>query len=51
MRKFISVPLREPTGTVSLEPGFSLPKKDLQVIAFLQDPKTMAIVSAANSHL
>jgi hypothetical protein len=51
VRKFVTLPLDEPTGTVGLESEFSSPKRDLQVIAFLQDPHTMAIFGATGIHL
>jgi hypothetical protein len=51
VREFVTLPLDEPTGGVSLESEFSPSKKDLQVIAFLQDRRTMAIFGAAGIHL
>ncbi len=51
VRKFLTLPLAEPTGSVSLEPEFLSPKRDLQVIAFLQNPRTMAIFGATGIHL
>jgi hypothetical protein len=51
VRKFVALPLDELTGSASLESKFSSPKRDLQVIAFLQDRYTMAIFGAAAIHL
>jgi len=51
VRKFFTQPLHEPTGSVNLNSEFSPSKRDLQVIAFLQDRRTMAIFGAASIHL
>jgi hypothetical protein len=51
VRKFVTLPLDKPTGNVELESEFSSSKRDLQVIAFLQDRRTMAIFGATSVHL
>jgi hypothetical protein len=51
VRKFVMLSLDALTGSLGLESEFSSPKRDLQVIAFLQDPKTMAIFGATGIHL
>lgn len=51
VRTFVSLPLHTSTGTFNLETGFSSPRKDRQVIAFLQDPRTMVILGATGLHL
>jgi hypothetical protein len=51
VRKFVMVSLGGPTGSVNLEPEYSSPKRDLQVIAFLQDRRTLAIFGATGIHL
>jgi hypothetical protein len=51
VRKFVTIPLVELTGSVGLEAEFSSPNRDLQVIAFLQDRRTLAIFGATGSHL
>jgi hypothetical protein len=51
VRKFVTLPLDQPTGSMSLESEFSSPKRDLQAIAFLQDHRTLAIFGATGIHL
>ena len=51
VRQFVTLPLDAATGSVGLESEFSSPKRDLQVIAFVQDRRTMAILGAAAIHL
>jgi len=51
VRKFVTLPADGPTGTVNLESEFSSTKRDLRVIAFLQDRRTMTIFGATGIHL
>jgi len=51
VRKFVTLPLHVLTGSVNLDSEFSPSKGDLQVIAFVQDSRTMAIFGAAAIHL
>ncbi len=51
VRKFVTLPLDKPTGSVRLEAEFSSSKRDLQVIAFLQDRHTLTIFGATGIHL
>lgn len=51
VREFVTLPLGGLTGSVVLESEFSSSKRDLQVIAFVQDPRTLAIFGATGIHL
>jgi hypothetical protein len=51
VRKFVTLPLGGLTGSVVLESEFSSSKRDLQVIAFVQDSRTLAIFGATGIHL
>jgi hypothetical protein len=51
VRKFVVLSLDEPTGSVDLESEFSSPRRDLRVIAFLQNLRTMEIFGASGVHL
>jgi len=51
VRKFVTLPLDAATGSMSLDSEFSPSKRDLQVIAFLQNSRTMAIFAATGVHL
>jgi hypothetical protein len=51
VRKLVTLSLDEPSGNMGLESEFSSLKRDLQVIAILQDRRTMIIFGATGVHL